>query len=777
MQQIIINQVNEGNQASRTEASALQSVSGGRFFNSFVESQRIGYTKPDGTSRKKGITAEGAANLRAETIQILNHCNPHDAVSNPETTHLVIGYVQSGKTMSFTGLTALALDNGYRVVVYLAGTKLNLLEQTANRLEKDLVKANSGNRDFFRIHKDPSVSDANNIISHLKLSTKPIILIPVLKHYEHINRLTDIFKTTAFTNLMENETVLIIDDEADQASLNSFGRKNSKNDDQDEDKVSSTYAAILKLRSTLPGNTYIQYTATPQANILISMQDLLSPKSHTILTPGEGYIGGKLFFGKGPHNDLFNGGLILDIPADQVFHKKKLPLKQMPKSLSDALIFHIIAVAIVVKYLKVEDVNFLSMMVHVDNEKKWNKTFKDWIEKAIKNWSLAFDKPDGHEDKEDLLRRFREIYPLAVRFYSDEDGISFDAIKPFFADIINDTKVYLVNTDKEAETNIEWDKYTLHVLVGAEMLNRGFTVENLATTYMPRYSLSATNADTIQQRCRFFGYKQDYIKSCRVFLPQQSIVHYIDYVEHEEELRQTLGSCDTLEAAERKLLLSDKLRPTRLNVLPINVVKQKFNGISSMRAYDSKTTIDNNDRVVAEFLHSHSANLGEIVMGGDDLSNKHRGFRLPIDDAIRFLSDFQFRNPSDAMRKAATIRYIRYLSNIEDKPLQFVYFMQMAYQMEDSPDGLRKRPLDMERNQLSTSLFQGRSNGYDGDGAMVGQDSITIQLHHIQFKNERLPLGFPRKAYTLAINYPPQLQVVYYAHADKDLDGELDSNT
>ena len=261
-----------------------------------------------------------------------------------------------------------------------------------------------------------------------------------------------------------------------------------------------------------------------------------------------------------------------------------------------------------------------------------------------------------------------------------------------------------------------------------------------------------------------------------MFLPQQSIIHYIDYVEHEEELRQTLGSCDTLEAAERKLLLSDKLRPTRLNVLPINVVKQKFNGIASMKAYDSKTTIENNDRVVAEFLQDHSEKLNEFTMGGDDLSNKHRGFRLAIDDAIEFLSDFQFRNPSDAMRKAATIRYLRYLSNIEENPLQFVYFVQIAYLMEDSPEGLRKRPLDMEKKQLSTSLFQGSSGGYDGDSKMVGDDSITIQLHHIQFKNERLPLGFPRKAYTLAINYPPQLQVVYYSHADKDFDGELDSN-
>ena len=104
----------------------------GKCFESFVDRQK-----------SKGITAQGVANLREETMDILAHCNPHDAIGNDETTHLVVGYVQSGKTMSFTGLTALAHDNGYRIVVYFAGTKLNLLKQTSERLEKDLIKSSS----------------------------------------------------------------------------------------------------------------------------------------------------------------------------------------------------------------------------------------------------------------------------------------------------------------------------------------------------------------------------------------------------------------------------------------------------------------------------------------------------------------------------------------------------------------------------------------------------------------------------------------------------------
>ncbi len=315
--------------------NALQNVSCGKFFEQFLDSQKISPTKSN------GLSPEAVVTYRSETTDILNHCNPHDATQAQETTHLVVGYVQSGKTMSFTGLTALALDNGYRIIIYLAGTKNNLLEQTSKRLKKDLIGNRAKNNNFYKIHPNPTTNEIEEIVGHLESSDKPIVLIPILKHYNHINQLIHILDSAEYKAVMRNETVIIIDDEADQASLNNYGRKNSKEErSKEEEERSSTYDAILRLRASLPGNTYIQYTATPQANILISMQDLLSPKSHTVLTPGEGYIGGKLFFGKGPNHDLFKGGLIIQIPEGEVFHKKRNPLERMPKSLKDALMFH-----------------------------------------------------------------------------------------------------------------------------------------------------------------------------------------------------------------------------------------------------------------------------------------------------------------------------------------------------------------------------------------------------------------------------------------------------
>ena len=774
MAKIIINTIDESSSASPVVSNVLNEVHDGVHFNAFVESQKMG-PKPDGSIKKKGITTRGAATLREETFHILSHCNPHNATDKPETTHLVVGYVQSGKTMSFTGLTALALDNGYRMVVYLAGTKTNLLDQTSQRLEKDLIGKGHQNRDYYKLHKDPKVSDAEQIVGHLELSSNPIILVPILKHHKHINDLTDLFNSAEFKEEMANETVLIIDDEADQASLNSFGRKNSRRE-QEAEEESKTYEAILRMRAALPGNTYIQYTATPQANLLISMQDLLSPKSHTLLTPGEGYIGGKLYFGRGENHQLFGGRLIVTIPDEEVFHSRRNNLNAMPKSLKDALMLHILAVAIVVKYLKVDGVNYLSMMVHPDSRKDVNARFKTWIDNQLKSWRKSLRKPDGHDDKEDVYRRFEELFPMAVQFYPDYEQPTFDEIKPLIKDVMGDYQTYLVNTDRDAQTEIEWDSYSMHILVGAEMLNRGFTVEKLATTYMPRYTIGPTNADTIQQRCRFFGYKEDYIKSCRVFLPQISQENYWDYIDHEEELRSTLAECSTLAAAERKILLSPRLRPTRLNVLPITVVNRKMKGMHGLQAFESKSIIEGNNQVVEAFLTRHQNDF-DTEYRYNTLDRTHRGFRLSVDETIEFLSNFRFGNLDDVARKAATIRYLQYLMKMNDG-VNFVYFIQMAY---NAP--IRHRAFD----DATKSLVQGGkyfagpssehdSTNYPGDQRIIGgDDSITIQLHHLYL--DGAALDYAHEAYTLAINYPEQLAINYCANeANQDDDDDDDEN-
>src|SRR5690606_2879506 len=149
---------------------------------------------------------------------------------------------------------------------------------------------------------------------------------------------------------------------------------------------------------------------------------------------------------------------------------------------------------------------------------------------------------------------------------------------------------------------IDWSNATSHILVGAEMLNRGYTVEGLAVSYMPRYSISKSNADTIQQRCRFFGYKRNYLDSCRVYLPLDSILEYRDYVEHEEIMRKILKE-NSLETVEQLLILNGSMNPTRSNVLSVDVVSHKLNGWRQMNALQH---IDENISFVSDFLSNQT---------------------------------------------------------------------------------------------------------------------------------------------------------------------------
>ena len=320
-------------QESKKKAQELQHVKCGSCFEDYLQSKKA-------TPQKRGLSDNGASNLRSSTIDILNHCNPHDASANQETTHLVVGYVQSGKTMSFTGVLAMARDNHYRVAIVLTGITTILKDQTAERLQDDLDLDSSV--DNFVFYTNPAESDFDEIVQGLRLSDKPLVIIPILKHRKYIDNVTSIFSRQTVKKALGNETVIIIDDEADQASLNGFGLKNSKKTNQEElDKQSATYAAILRLRAQLPGNSYIQYTATPQANLLITTADILSPKSHTVLEPGEDYVGGKRFFGMMPDGSLYNGNLVVTIPEEEVYHKKKKALSSMPQSLREALMMHV----------------------------------------------------------------------------------------------------------------------------------------------------------------------------------------------------------------------------------------------------------------------------------------------------------------------------------------------------------------------------------------------------------------------------------------------------
>lgn len=684
-------------------------------------------------SRLTKLDSDERDNLINETTEILSQCvNPVNTIGS--TTGIAIGYVQSGKTMSFTTLTALALDNGFRIVIYFAGIKVNLLEQTTKRLKKDL-HTDGDNARFFKVYQSPSVSDNvhGKIQSALRLNHKPAILITVLKHYKHIEELTKIFKTAEVREELGNNGVLIIDDEADQASLNTYARKNSKTEDWEDDEFSSTYSSILNLRASLSNHSYIQYTATPQGPLLINIMDLLSPKFHVVLTPGKSYSGGKTFFED-------NTDLIFTIPDTEVYHHKHNQLSECPQSLIDALQLFLMGVAITVNIQGKE--NFLSMMIHADREQDASKQFYDWVKKLIGIWAERLNLPDTDPSKIELVKEFKENYIEAVRRIDNPP--SFDLVIQEVLQAILDTNMELVI---QGSREIDWSNASSHILVGADMLNRGYTVEGLSVSYMPRYSIGKSNADTIQQRCRFFGYKLNYLESCRVFLPNDSIIEYREYVEHEEIMRTMLKE-NTLAQLEQLLVLSSAMNPTRNNILSSELIKQKMNGWRQLNALQH---IQENFSFVSEFLNSQSFKNFKDYRTND---RNHRYVKLEIRKVIEFLKDFKIANMPDALRKSSTIQYLRYLA--DNKGIKEAYVFEMSFGVAE---GRNRSLIDDKGNLKINNIFSGPDpkgfEVYPGDKGIKFEDSLCIQIHKIRIKGDTLSVKWGGQVlYTLGIYYP-----------------------
>src|SRR5690625_3506609 len=271
------------------------------------------------------VPEAGRDDVRDAAVSILSKSVPPTGEAGQETG-LVVGYVQSGKTMSFETVAALARDNAFQIVIVVAGTANPLLNQSTGRLRRDLRLDEPGRARRWIQFQNPSADDATvqairDVLDDWRDPGTPeeykkTVLITVLKNYRRLQNLADLVQAVG----AQAVPVLIIDDEADQASLNT---------EVAQGQESTTYRCLMALKQALPSHTYLQYTATPQAPLLVSIIDSLSPNFVQVLEPGEPYVGGREFFA----DDLT---YVRVIPPQEVPTNSN-PLTEPPESLLDAL--------------------------------------------------------------------------------------------------------------------------------------------------------------------------------------------------------------------------------------------------------------------------------------------------------------------------------------------------------------------------------------------------------------------------------------------------------
>ncbi|QEK90878.1 hypothetical protein E2544_03140 [Achromobacter insolitus] len=526
------------------------------FTNAFLESKAA---DPNGPNISE--LTSGPKSVLHESLCILGRCLPPTVAAGRETG-LVVGYVQSGKTMSFETVIALARDNAYGLVIVLAGTKNTLRNQSEERLRKDLGLVNGS--DHWHHFSNPTKKFRSQIEGRIedwrKKNSRKSLLITVLKHGGHLNKLTEVLSLIK----LDGVPALIVDDESDQASLNTNASKIRKKTVPATEK-STTYERILGLRDVLPHHSYLQYTATPQANLLLAQTDLLNPSFSELVTPGDAYTGGHAFF-------KANAGLTVDIPPADV-PTSQVPLKSPPKSLLSALRYFLLVAAQHAltrdrKSLKPKDRN-RSMMVHPAAATASHKVYKNWVERAYRSLKrLVSDERITKPAVVDAL--FQSEYDSLLKTYPSIKPLR-ELIEAMVEDVFTDLDHAEVNSTPEA-SEVDWTATRYWILIGGANLDRGYTVEGLCVTYMPRALGGSPAADTLQQRARFFGYKRSYLGLCRIFLQAGVRRAFTEYIEHEDFIREALEKHrgKSLREWRRDFILTQMLNPTRANVVGLS---------------------------------------------------------------------------------------------------------------------------------------------------------------------------------------------------------------
>ncbi len=647
-----------------------------------------------------------------EAIAVLGQCSPPGSAT--PRTGLILGYVQSGKTLSFTTVGALAQDNGFDLIVLVAGSSDPLLAQSRARLADDLGR----NEPRVYLRWDFIDSPRVDTSSHRRFldrvrsadaATSPTLLVTVMKQHRHLASLTEVLRAVG-PELLGRVPSLIIDDEADQAGLNTKAAKGLE---------SALYAQLLALRACLPQHSYLQYTATPQAPLLISIADTLSPDFVKVLTPGRDYMGGREFFSDGS----LRVRAITDTPAEDDLNAGP------PESLLEALRVFVLGAA--ANLLAEQPEPCVSMMIHPSRTVPPHDRYETWVQGILKRWHATLEAGTGG-DYQDLLEEFTVAWRDLAQTAS---GIpSLPELIDGLHEVLRHARTEVMNTQGRrrpgigsTSSNLPWTASPAWILIGGQMLDRGFTVEGLTVTYMPR-GLGLAHTDSVQQRGRFFGYKRRYFGLCRVFLEPGVETAFRTYVEHEQNIR---GQMQALERSGRSLrdwkrafLLDQSMRPTRRQVLKDGYVQTSV-GEDWFRQEDARMrpeAIQRNQATIARVRQAWSwRQLADHRLRTAE--QQHRVAQMPAQEAFELLVS-QYEVGSDDLIDFLGLQLqLKTCLEAEIDPGATVYLIG------DRQPRVRTVPSGGKYKLMQGRTKSGSSDHYPGDAAIRIDDRLCIQIH------------------------------------------------
>lgn len=502
---------------------------------------------------------------------------------------LVVGYVQSGKTANFSALIAKAVDAGYKVIIVLSGLHNTLRRQTQLRLQRDLGHDNTPgvgppepsmdwvwmtgeevNQDFNPAGQNAGVLKGNNHV-----------ILVVKKNKSRLDRLISWMDGKVPADV----PVLVIDDEGDQASINTGGNRAGGIADEEDPEVtdqtdltaddvdgefeadeldpSAINERIRKLLRTFARCSFVAYTATPFANVLIDPDaidrvagDDLFPRDFILSLPkppGGKYIGTERLFGRDQlpgDSDEVEGLDVIRIVPDWEAAMVAPPRRSgdeptVPDSLRQAIRDYLLASAGWLQRSAPKD-RPCTMLVHTDVRKALQDSLADQIEEELASLSQAWKYDRSGVLRNELAERWeRDFRPTSAATNLEWD-VPFADIEPYLDDLIRGgVEVRRLNSNHLDTADFEQEPTLKAILVGGNKLSRGVTIEGLLVSYYVRL---APYYDTLLQMGRWFGYRGDYVDLTRLYSTQLLMSWFHDLATAEEDLRRQIELYDRKKA-------------------------------------------------------------------------------------------------------------------------------------------------------------------------------------------------------------------------------------
>ena len=511
----------------------------------------------------KHFSPSVVSTLGEETLdgKLMNYIlDPTATYAEPKLKRgLIIGDVQSGKTSTYIGFMCKAADAGYKVFILLTGTIESLRKQTQERVEEGFIgidmSANStggkrvgvglDNQDIFAMSMTSRAKDFtgdnDKIAVSLKGNNQAVVFV-IKKNTTTLQKLTKWLTTLNADPITKkiDLPMLMIDDEADNASINTSANK------EDPTKINKL---IRELASVFTKSNYVGFTATPFANVFIDpettekmeTQDLFPEDFIVALPTPSNYIGANQIFAKdGKYHSQLT--YITDAGREELdgypfyFKHTKEWANELPDSLTDAIYAFYIVNAI--RDLRGDHTEHRSMLVNISRFVAVQKYIKEIIDDIHKRAyrSIKYNLSDAEECMKDpVLKRIHSVWE---KYYSFVE-FSWEKIANAMFAAIENIQIKVVNSSKSSE-KLEYPKNdSLRVIaIGGLALSRGLTLEGLVVSYFYR---NTSTYDVLMQMGRWFGYRKNYDDLFRIWTHKASAEWYAEIAEATEKLKDDMS--------------------------------------------------------------------------------------------------------------------------------------------------------------------------------------------------------------------------------------------